>query len=112
MVEREVTLAEQARDVMSREQSAEHVEERDNSNHGRYPAQHVDHAITKQRNDNDAATEDDDAGAVVEVQQLGDSLSRQNGAAGGESYVHYAHRQDRDDGSVDPELDSAGDHLW
>jgi hypothetical protein len=96
---------------VARGQAAEHIDERGNPDHARHPAEQVDESITKQCHDDNEATEDRDAEAVVDAEQFADSLSGQHRATGRKAYIHQADRDERNDRAINAELHSGGNHL-
>ena len=104
-------LRQQEGDVVGRKQPGKHVAEGQYSDHARNAPECVDDPIAAQRHGDDEGAEQHDAHAVIQMQELAQGLTRQHAAAGGEAYVHQAHRHDGQDRAVDAELDPTGDHL-
>src|ERR1700692_250152 len=106
-----MALCQQRGDIVGRKQSAEHVEECSNSDDARDSSKNVNESIPKQRHDYDQTTEDYDAEAFVDIEQLTDCLTGQHAPAGRKSDVHQAHRYDRNDCAIDAELHATRAHL-
>src|ERR1700676_3751967 len=106
-----MALSQQRRNIVSRKQSAEHVDECSNPDEARDSSKNVNESIPKQRHDYDQTTEDYDAEAIVDIEQLTDCLTGQHAPAGRKADVHKAHRHDRNDCAIHAELHATRDHL-
>src|SRR6202795_3332430 len=106
-----MALSQQRRNIVSRKQSAEHVDKCSNPDEARDSSKNENDSIPKYGHDYDQTTEDYDAEDIVDIEQLTDCLTGQHAPAGRKADVHQAHRNDRNDCAIDAELHATRDHL-
>ena len=106
-----MAIFKQRRDIVQRYQPGEQVGKGQDAQHAGHLAHDMDDPITEDGQKGDAGGKNQDAGAVTDIDQLGNGLPREHRAGGAEPQVHQAHQHNRDGRAVNPELHAAGDHL-